>query len=212
MTRAVVRRRWRLARLGRSGWLAALMLALAACSSPAPLPTKYVLGAPPDAAAASLAQTGLPVVEVKLVRMPDYLDTTDLLVRSGGEIVASGKARWGERLSLGVTRALVLALAARVPDMAVIMAPSVERPARQVLVDITAFESRSDRQVVFAGRWTITDGAGRSVVATEETSLVEAAAGPGDAAVVAAMTRVVEQLADQLARAVERSRPRAPPA
>ena len=137
--------------------------------------------------------------------VPDYLDTTDLLVRHGGQVVPSQTGRWGERLSVGVTRAIAAALATWLPRMAVTATPAVERPARQVLVDVEAFEARADGEVVLVARWTITDGGARQTFTSERVSLAEPVVGAGDAGVVTAMTRVMERLAGRVAAGLERA-------
>lgn len=185
--------------------LGVVCLVHAACGS-APPPSLYVLGTAPAPVVAAAPQARLPVVEVKPVGVPDYLDTTDLLVRhGGGQMVPSQTGRWGERLSAGVTRALVAALAARLPHMAVTTTPPVERPARQLLVDAESFEARADGEAVLVARWGVTDGAARQTLASERVSLTEPVASTGDAAVVAAMTRLTEQLADRVAAGLERT-------
>ena len=93
----------------------AAMCAITACSLSGPPPAEYVLGAMPAATATTLSQTGLPVVEVNRIQLPDYLDTTDILERRGNQLVPSPTGRWGERLSVGITRALTASLAARLP-------------------------------------------------------------------------------------------------
>ncbi len=161
----------------------------------------------PAAIATTVPQTGRPVIEVKRVQLPDYLDTTDILERRGNQLVPSPTGRWGERLSVGMTRALMASLAARLPRMVVSATPQSGRPARQILVDVAAFEPTAGHQVVLVARWTITDGAGRQILVAEQTSLVEAIEGTGDSAVVAAMSHALEDLANELAAGIERDRP-----
>jgi uncharacterized protein len=179
------------------------MVELAACGSAGPPPAEYVLGSMPAAGATTVLQTGLPVVELKRVQVPDYLDTTDILARRGNQLVPSLTARWGERLSVGMTRALTASLAARLPRMVVAAPSAVERPALQVLVDVTEFESSAGHEIVFAARWSIADGANHQILVAKQTSLVEPIGGTGDSAVVAAMSHAVEDLAQQLAAGVE---------
>jgi len=162
-----------------------------------------VLGAIPAATATTIPQTTLPIVEVNRVQLPDYLDTTDILERRGNQLVPSSTSRWGERLSVGMARALIASLASRLPHRVVTATP-VGRPARQILVDVAAFEAISDHQVVLVARWTILDGATRQVLTAEQASLIEAIEGKGDDALVAAMSRAVDDLAGRVAAGIER--------
>jgi uncharacterized lipoprotein YmbA len=191
--------------------IGATCLAAAGCGSTEPPPALYVLGDAPAAVTAAAPQAGLPVVEIKPVAVPDYLDTTDLMVRHiDGQVVPSEAGRWGERLSAGVTRALAASLATRLTAMAVTTVPPVEQPAWQVLVDIDSFEARDDGDVVLVARWSVMDGAARQTLASERLSLAEPVAGTGDAAVVAAMTRAAERLASRIADDLERTSAAAP--
>ena len=183
---------------------AAAALGLAACSLPGPPPAQYVLDPVPAATATTVSQTALPIVEVGRVQLPDYLDTTDILERRGNQLVPSETGRWGERLSIGMTHALVISLASRLPGMMVTGTTPAGRPALQVLVDVGAFESRPEGQVVLVARWVVADGVSRRTIAAQQTSLVDAVAGSGDSAVVAAMSHLVEELAGQLAAGLQR--------
>jgi len=181
------------------------MLGLSACALSGPPPTEYVLGAVPAANATTIVQTGMPIVEVKRVRLPDYLDSTDILERKGNRLIPSAAGRWGERLSVGFTRALAGSLASRLPRLVVTAASPIERPAWQVLVDVAAFE-RVEAHVVLVARWSIVEDASHNILNAEQASLVEAVSGTEDSAVVNAMSRLVEQLADRLAAGIKSDR------
>lgn len=182
-----------------------LALALAACGTAGPPPVTYVLGASPPDVAGAEPLVGRPVVEVKPVLVPDYLDVTDILRRDGNVVEPSPNARWGERLSVGVTRALTRALARRLPGHIVLAIEPVERPARQVLAEVEAFESRPGGPVILVARWRVLDGGGNDVLAGERVSLVEPVQGGGDPATVAAMSRAVEALAERVASGLRRT-------
>jgi len=197
--RASRRARQPLSVLGR----AMACLLVAGCAA-GPVPDVYVLGDAPAAASAIRPQSGLPVVDIKPVRIPDYLDTTDLVVRTDGRVIVSRSGRWGERLSTGITRALVAALGARLPHMVVTSMPQTERPAWQLLLDVAAFEARSDGRVVLVADWTVVDSMG-CTAASARVSLTEPVGHRGDAAIVAAMTRGVDALASDIAGAIDRA-------
>ena len=177
-------------------------LSVAGCGFGGPAPTLYVLGAPSPALTVTRPQAGLPVVEVASVRVPDYLDSTDLSVRNREQIVPSQTGRWGERLSVGVTRALTADLASLLPQAIVTATTPIEQPARRVLVDISDFAARADGPVFLAARWTVTDATERTTFASKQLSLVEPVPGRGDAAVVAAMSNAIARLANEIAPAL----------
>ena len=190
-------------------WL--LVLALAACTTAGPPPTSYVLGTPAPVTDQTIETlVGRPIVEVKPVLVPDYLDTTDILVRRSDNVVApSPTGRWGERLSIGITRMLGAGLVRRLPDLIVTTATPVDQPSRQVLVDVETFEVRAgEGVVVLIARWRVLDGQGSRTLAGERVSLPVPLAGPGDEQVVQAMTRAIDTLIDRIAASIQANRPR----
>lgn len=195
-------------RLVRAAVLAACGVAtalLGACKLAGPPPTEYVLGSTAQPATASRqATTGLPVVVVRRVQVPDYLDRTAMVERRGNELVPSATSRWGERLSVGMTRALASSLAVHLPDMVVTTRPPLGHPARQLYVDVITFESSTQQQrVVLVARWRITDGSGQQILMSEQSSFVETIAGADGGAVATAMSQAVEGLAGQVATGME---------
>jgi uncharacterized lipoprotein YmbA len=187
------------------------LIILGACSS-APVPRTYVLSTPAEAIAGVHNEAGQPVIEIPTVSMPDYLDTPDIFLRDGrNELRPSTTGRWGERLSLGVTHALEVALGRRLPGFLVTHTPMQSgQPARSVLVDVDGFDVQPDGRCVLTAHWTITGGDASAASITERGTFVTmVAATPSrepfpDAAVVAAMAAAVDQLADRIANNARR--------
>ena len=181
-----------------------LGVVLSGCAGPPK--QEYVLGAATAPKAASVVQSGLPVVQIERVLLPDYLDTRDIVTRRDGRVVPSESARWAERLSVGLTRSLATSLATQLTGVVVTSAQPVDPPVLRVLVDVIAFELTGDRQVILAARWTIIDGTGRKSLAAEQATWTEpVAAVGGDSAVVAAMSLALEKLATRISEGIERS-------
>ena len=184
--------------------LVALIAMVSGCGS-YPLPRTYVLGSPLEIASGDKSEAGWPVIELRTVSVPDYLDSTDIVRRVGpNEVHASEGGRWGDRLSIGVTRALTSALAKRLTDIVVTnRAPSL--PSRRVFVEIERFEIDKDGRCVLTARWQIT--AADNKIASEDArgTFVKAARSNTDAEAASAMTAATDALADQIALAVRRS-------
>ncbi len=192
-----------------SATVCGLILLVTACATSGPPPVEYVLGTDQAPPSAVNPVKGRQVVEVRPVRLPEYLDTRDLLVRKGSQLIPSMSGQWAERLSVGMTRALALALSTKLPNAALFTTDPVQRPARQLLVDVTSFEARADQEVILTARWTFTDGAGRNSLLSQDTVLVEPTGSTNDEAVVNAMNRAVEALASQIAASIKRGVPMA---
>jgi hypothetical protein len=122
-------------------------------------------------------------------------------------VVASRTGRWGERLSVGVTQAVALTLAAQLPNVVVTTNPPEDAPWRQVLIDVDAFEVQPDGTCVMAAEWTVRAGRGGSLVDRQRFSLVMPLAATGDPAVVAAMSHEAESLAGSIATSLRAGEP-----
>src|SRR5580658_47957 len=109
-----------------------------------------------------------PVIQLQRVLIPDDLDTPDILLRVGAhEIHESATGRFGERLSLGVTHALRSDLASRLPLYTIVLAQPAERPARQILVNVDAFDVWPTGRCVLVADWTLLDADRRTVLSAE---------------------------------------------
>jgi uncharacterized lipoprotein YmbA len=181
---------------------ACVLLMMGGCSS-GPAPRTFLLDPPLQYAAAPAAGPAGPLIQVPTVTLPDYLDTEDILLREGAHgLTASAGARWGERLSAGMTHALTAALVNRLSDYRVIPARPADPLARQVLVDVTAFDVGRDGRCELRASWTITTPGAVSPALARQAVFVTPAAGAShaaDATVVAAMAATVDRLADALA-------------
>jgi len=187
--------------------LAALILfALLTGCIDRPEPHIYILGTGPDPASAGRSDSGLTVIELKPVQIPDHMDTTDFLLRVGdNELRPSPTAIWGERLSIGITRTLASALADRLPFARIIARPSATHPAQRITVEFTLLDIRRSGTCTVEAHWTLsTPGAEQALAPVgAEASVTTVADGPGDAAIAVALTRAIAQIADRIAAGVE---------
>ncbi len=179
---------------------ATAVVLVAACGSVGPPPVVYVLGAPPVRDSGAVSLLGRPVLEVKPVLMPDYLDVSEILTRRPNNVMQpSAEGRWAERLSVGTTRALAAELRRRLPDVTVTTSTPAEAPICRLFVDVESFERATDAPVTLTAQWRITDGAAQKTLAGERVAVSAPVAETGDAATVEAMGRAVDQLADRIA-------------
>jgi uncharacterized protein len=163
----------------------------------------YVLGTPLESTEA--AGNG-PVVWLRRVSLPDYLDSTDIVWRAGQHgLQTSPTGRWGERLSLGITQALATDLTARLPQNRVVWSdPGREKSTRELLVDVEGFDAWPDGHCVLSATWTLTDATNGAVLGgARETFTAARAQGEtqSDVRVVSGMADVLGKLADSIATA-----------
>jgi uncharacterized protein len=147
-----------------------------------------------------------PDLQLQRVLVPDYLDTTELVLRVGAhEIRESSTGRFGERLSLGITHALRSDLAVLLPLDIVALAHPTEKSARQILVTVDEFDVWQNARCVLVANWSILSSERRAVPASDRATFTAAPVGgiADDAAIVSAMADVVRQLADRIAYTVQ---------
>lgn len=174
----------------------------------------YTLGAatPPRTNSRASASGSRPVgVGVGPVIMPGYLDRSQIVTRPGTDHVEiSMFNRWAEPLEDGISRVLAEEISLRVPTERVVMFPWRGVVARviqyQVVVAVVRFDGRPGGDVTLDTRWRILDRAGDELVFRRST-VVETAAGRGYEPVVAAMTRALVTLGQEIAAEI-RAMPR----
>jgi uncharacterized lipoprotein YmbA len=183
--------------------LAAVMFLVGCAGSP--LPRTYVLGTPARPDPGVVNEAGRPVIQLATVALPDYLDSSDIVVRNGqNELRPSTTGRWGERLSQGITHALESALARRLPGVLVTHTSTGGQTAVNLLVNVEAFDVHPDGQCVLTARWMTSGGSGQFTTVSQQGTFVTKASGSAtgtlpDAAIVSAMATAVDQLADRIA-------------
>lgn len=171
---------------------------LAGCTSN-PDQSIYVMATTTSISNAPRATPGNVAVKLRPVILPDYLDTTDLVTRIGQHgIVASRTARWGERLSKGVTRSLAADLGYRL-QANVITDGSGETPSVQIEVTVGAFDVTSASSVLTATWTVVRQGDSRPTVIRQGKFTTSVAQPGGDLAVVAAMAETVDELSNGIA-------------
>ena len=141
-------------------------------------------------------------MQLQRVLIPDYLDTTDILLRVGThEIHESATGRFGERLSLGLTHALRSDLASRLPLYTIALAQPAHGTARQILVNVDAFDIWPTGRCVLVADWSILEGDRRTMLSAGRSTFTTPAgsAHAGDGAIVSVMADAVRQLADRIA-------------
>jgi len=178
-----------------------VLLTMTGCSA-GPAQHLYVLRAPEPPTAAVAPDSGGTELELRRVSVPDFLDTTDILLRDGNNgLRVSPTGRWGERLSVGFAQALRGALVSRLPALRVVQNASGQAPVWRARVEVEAFDVLPDGRCVLSARWSLPNPDGNPEPVGERSTIVVQASGRDDAAVVAAMSRAIDALADRIAAA-----------
>jgi hypothetical protein len=181
-----------------------IALLLASCGSP---PTHYytlTADPPPPPGAGGYAHRGLPII-VGHVELPGDIDRAGFVTRVGpNRLDVSDQDRWAGPLDEMIQRALAADLRERLASQNVLMPgdPVPEKGARAIIVAIRQFMGDSAGRVVLEADWTEQAGPLQNPVMTRHVYLTAYAGNGTASAIVAAMSRLIGQLADRIAGAI----------
>jgi len=186
--------------MNRRFWCAVPIASMLAGCTSNPDQSVYIMSAPAGMKSGPQTAPGSLTIKLRPVILPDYLDTTDLVTRTGPYgIEASRTGRWGERLSKGMTRTLAADLSQRLQTYVVADGPT-ETPSVQIAVTVSAFDVTGAASVLTASWTVIWPGEGRKQASSHGTFTTSLAQrGGGDVADVAGMAETVAELADGIA-------------
>ncbi len=183
-----------------------LLSLVTACVS-AHMSRTYVLGAARDSPADLVPAPNAARIQLDPIVIPDYLDTTDILLRHGAyELVASSTARWGERLSTALRDALASDLSARLPRDLITTTHDPDPSARRLRLTVSAFDVWANGRCILNASWSIAEKGVDPRNPTEATLLLPSGAEAGsgsDSLVVGSMAAVVAMLADRIAASID---------
>lgn len=165
-------------------------LALSACTTQLPAATLVVLTGPEAPAVTPMPDAARHLaVRIGEVRVPEYLDTYSVLVRSAPHAVTPlDSIKWAEKLPAALTR--LLRESATVAGY--LLADSADLV---VLVDVDRFEPVAEGQVVLAARWTIVRDGRRETILGHGARTLRTPISDGTSARIAAMDAAARQLA-----------------
>ncbi len=177
----------------------AIAFALAACAS-APKESFFTLSAPP-APVAGLS----PVVQVGVVSVPEGVDRTAMVIRTGPNRVDIDDAnRWAESLKSAIPRVLAENLRRELGTTRVFSArQGTSLPVdHKVAVEVQRFESSLDEGATLEALWTVTPATGAA--RSGQTIARESAPTRDAAGIAAAHSKALQVLARDIAAAIRR--------
>jgi uncharacterized lipoprotein YmbA len=138
------------------------------------------------------------------VTLPPYLDRPQIVTRSATNELELGEFdRWGEPLSASFSRVLAENLAFLLDTEQVAIHPWQRSTPidYQVSVRVLRFDSSVSGDIVLRTLWRLLRDDGRELVFTRKADFSESAGSSGDyAAMVAAQSRVIDQLSREIAK------------
>lgn len=189
-----------------SGGLAFVMTgtALLGAGGCSPMTNYYTLSQVGEAAPRSERTAAAPaLIGIGPVELPDYVDIPQIVVRTGSNTLDQATFdQWGGSLDDMLPRVLVDDLALRLPSDNFVTFPQAGDLAfdYRVPVTISQFDVSSAGEAVVVARWQVRGKSGSGMVILRDTVARAQASGSSYDARVAALSKAVAILADEIAK------------
>jgi uncharacterized protein len=146
-----------------------------------------------------------PVIGIGPVTIADYLDQSDLVTRSGdNQLVKAEYNRWAGSFKDDFTNVLAENIGFLVPTERIYLYPwrGSVTIGYQVAVEVIRCDGRLGDAAHLVARWRVFEGPDKKLVKMSRSSLREPVTGPDYAALVAAQSRAVARLSQEIAGAI----------
>lgn len=172
-----------------------------------PNPRFYTLSALPEQFGSTRAsQAHNAVVGIGPIKIADYLDQSQIVTRtSDNQLVKDEFNRWGGPFRNNFTNVLADNIGYLLPTQQIHLFPWRQAVAidYQVTVDVVRCDGRLGDAAVLESRWSLFQGPDKKLVTTRRSSLTEAVTGPDYADLVAAQSRAIGRLSQEIVQAIK---------
>jgi uncharacterized protein len=188
--------------------LTIVALFVCGCLSRSQTPRFYSLSPIPEDQGISRRKGSAPnaVIGIGPVRLADYLDNSKIVTRtSDNQLVKAEYDRWAGSFKNNFTNALADNIGALLRTDQIFLYPwrtSVTLDY-QVVVDVIRLDGRLGQAAWLVARWSVLGGPDKKLLKMQRSSISEPVSGSDHAALVAAQSRAVAQLSQEIARAIQ---------
>lgn len=188
--------------------LALVALFICGCMGRSPAPRFYALSPLQDDQGMTRRKSPAKdaVIGIGPVRLADYLDDAKIITRTGdNRLVKAEYDRWAGSFKNNVSNVLAENIGSLLGTDRVFLYPwrtSVPLDY-QVVVDVIRLDGRLGEAAWLVARWSVLAGPEKKLVKMDRSSINEAVTGPDYAAVVAAQSRALAKLSQEIAQAMQ---------
>lgn len=150
------------------------LFVLSACISGSSPAIKFYVLNPTSEAVNTNNRSNQLHVEIKTVRLPQYLERPQIVTRSGtNQILLSETSQWGGNLRKNMTRTLAINLSHMLatPNIAITPYRGVAQPDFRVEVEVIKFEKGSDNMVYLHAQWRVSASKNTRILVTQISDL-----------------------------------------
>jgi uncharacterized lipoprotein YmbA len=146
-----------------------------------------------------------PVIGIGPVTIADYLDQSDLVTRTGdNQLVKAEYDRWAGSFKDDFVNVLAENIGFMVPTERIYLYPwrGSVTIGYQVALEVIRCDGRLGEAAHLVARWRVFEGPEKKLIKMNRSSIREPVTGPGYAALVAAQSRAVARLSQEIAGAI----------
>lgn len=147
-----------------------------------------------------------PVIGIGPVTIADYLDQSDLVTRTGdNQLLKAEYDRWAGSFKDDFVNVLAENIGFMVPTERIYLYPwrGSVTIGYQVALEVIRCDGRLGEAAHLVARWRVFEGPEKKLIKMNRSSLREPVTGPGYAALVAAQSRAVAKLSQEIAAAIK---------
>jgi uncharacterized protein len=151
-----------------------------------------------------------PVIGIGPVTIADYLDQSDLVTRTGdNQLVKAEYDRWAGSFKDDFINILAENIGFLVPTERIYLYPwrGSVTIGYQVALEVIRCDGRLGEAAYLVARWSVFGGPEKKILKMNRSSISEPVTGPGYAALVAAQSRAVARLSQEIAGAIKAAPP-----
>jgi uncharacterized protein len=188
--------------------LALAALILSGCLSRSQTPRFYTLTPmqPDEVSSKGKTPAQNPVIGIGPIKIADYLDQSDLVTRTGdNQLVKAEYDRWAGSFKDDFMNVLAENIGYLVPTEKIYLYPwrgSVPI-GYQVALEVIRCDGRLGEAAVLVTRWTVFESSEKKLVKMQRSSIREPVRGADYAALVAAQSRALAKLSQEIAAAIK---------
>lgn len=186
---------------------ALLLVALGGCASSPPSDFYLLTPMAGTEARSSISAPSAPLsLVVGPVKIPEYLNRAQIVTRAGpNRLDVNEFNRWGGSFTPNLSRVMAqnLSFILGTDDVFVFPADDAIDPRYRVILSFTRFDGTLGESVVLDSRWIITGSQRRKQLATGRSAVREATQGSDYDAYVAAQSRALETLSQEIAEKIK---------
>ena len=177
------------------------------CLGKSQSPRFYVLSPMPEDQAAAKSQTPArdAIIGIGPIKLADYLDQSKLVTRTGdNKLVKAEFDLWAGSFKDNLTNVMAENIGFLVPTERIYIHPwrrSVPVDF-QIVLDVVRFDGQLGEDAFLVARWSVLSGKDKKLLAASRSSIREPVEGSGHAAVVAAQSRALAKLSNQIVSAI----------